>query len=173
VLAVDPWLLLDARVPPFLYVQVLVWLPNRQAIHVGTLQDSVATRHFGEAGLIAASKQGEKAVPRTASIVANEPCWLLVLPQANYNAFNALLPGVDNAFAEAKKIQERLNAKQREGKAVVEKIFKKSDNSGDPFADDGEGGGSYMWHVVKKQRQAEAKKRREERAARRLSLSRD
>lgn len=90
-------------------LQALVWLPTvpRQAIHVGNIRATEGgrelSRYFGEAGLIATSKASGAQLPvRTASIVADEPCMLLVLPMQNYNAFIRLLPGVEKEFAKAK-----------------------------------------------------------------------
>lgn len=86
----------------------MVWLPTtpRQAIHVGNIRavegGRELSRYFGEAGLIASSRDSESLPVRTASIVADEPCLLLVLPRVNYSPFIRLLPGVEKHFAKAK-----------------------------------------------------------------------
>jgi hypothetical protein len=88
---------------------VLVWLPTtpRRAIHVGNIRavesGKELSRYFGEAGLIASTSSADGSLPvRTASIVADEPCLLLVLPRTNYSACCRLLPGVEKHFAKAK-----------------------------------------------------------------------
>lgn len=86
----------------------MVWLPTAppQAIHVGSIKATEGgrdlARFFGEAGLIASSKNAAQLPIRTASIVADEPSLLLMLQAQNYQAFTRLLPGVEAHFARVK-----------------------------------------------------------------------
>lgn len=151
-----------------------MWLPpskegKRKLIQVGAIATleggrtgESGSRHFGEAGLIAMSHHvrdgggGQADLPvRTASIVASEPCWLLVLPASRYAAFIDLLPGIDEHFANAKvrdrshgaratrvtspvrvpqAIQEGLNAKKAQAAASLAHIFAPSTGGAEPQA---------------------------------------
>ncbi|KAJ1621184.1 hypothetical protein T492DRAFT_363480 [Pavlovales sp. CCMP2436] len=139
--------------------RALVWLPTkpREAIHVGNIRavegGKEISRYFGEAGLIASSRAKSDKLPvRTASIVADEPCLLLVLPRENYDKFTRLLPGIADHFGEAKAIQEEANLKIRATKKTVANIFAHG-QPGDSAGTEAHGFGAHKkYDVLQKQR---------------------
>lgn len=88
--------------------RVLVWLDTipRQAVLAGNIRATEGgqelCRYFGEAGLLATAKKEASLPKRTSSIMANEPCLLLVLPRRNFLALTKLLPQLDQHFARSK-----------------------------------------------------------------------
>ncbi|KAG8464177.1 hypothetical protein KFE25_003240 [Diacronema lutheri] len=109
--------------------RVLVWLPTipRRAIHVGFVRATEGgaelSRYFGEAGLLAAAAKDVHLPVRTASIIADEQCMLLVLPKHNFPMFIKLLPIMERLFAQSKVVQERANEKERATAQTVARIF--------------------------------------------------